>query len=90
MFCVYPTVSLASGKLSSTRTAICAPILFMVARRKLTCENYLAVLVYNCDPQVGRLKNDYREICPSLTSFDSLYSIFFVLLYRKLSVKVVF
>ena len=51
MFCVYPTVSLAS------------------------------MLALNCDSQIGRLKNDYRVICPDLTSFTYLYSVFFILLY---------
>jgi hypothetical protein len=35
----------------------------------------------NCDPNVGRLRDDLRIICPDFLSFDSIYSCVFIVLY---------
>jgi hypothetical protein len=37
--------------------------------------------VLNCDPNVGRLRDDYRVVCPHLLSFDSLFSYVFMALF---------
>jgi hypothetical protein len=36
---------------------------------------------FNCDINFGLLKDDYREICPSIMSFTSIYSGCFFVLY---------
>jgi len=36
---------------------------------------------FNCDVNLGLLKDDYREVCPTLLSFTSIYSAIFFLLY---------
>lgn len=36
---------------------------------------------FNCDVQLGLLKTDYRELCPSLGSYVGIYSLFFFFLY---------
>jgi Fe-S-cluster formation regulator IscX/YfhJ len=35
----------------------------------------------NCEPNVGRLRDDLRIICPELQSFESIYSDVFIVLY---------
>jgi len=35
----------------------------------------------NCEPNVGRLRDDLRIICPDFLSFDSIYSCVFIVLY---------
>jgi len=37
--------------------------------------------VFDCDPNVGRLRNDFRVVCPTFTSFAGLYSLAFCLIY---------
>jgi len=39
------------------------------------------MLVFNCDRNVGRLREDYRVVCPHAMTSLSLYSIVFLLLY---------
>jgi len=36
---------------------------------------------FNCDVNLGLLKDDYREVCPPLLSTTCIYSGFFFLLY---------
>ena len=36
---------------------------------------------FDCDVQLGLLKTDYRELCPSFQSFTGMYSTFFFFLY---------
>jgi hypothetical protein len=40
-----------------------------------------ALRAFNCDPNLGLLKDDYTVICPPMTSFLALYSAVFVVLY---------
>ena len=40
-----------------------------------------SMLVFNCDSQIGLLKIDYREVCPSFSNFAVWYSLFFFFLY---------
>ncbi len=35
----------------------------------------------NCEPNLGRLRDDLRIICPDFLSFDSIYSCVFIVLY---------
>jgi len=37
--------------------------------------------VFNCDPNIGRLREDYRVVCPHLTSGTGVYSIIFFFIY---------
>ncbi len=37
--------------------------------------------VLNCDPNVGRLRDDYRVVCPHLLSLDSIFSYVFIALF---------
>jgi hypothetical protein len=37
--------------------------------------------VLNCDPNIGRLRDDYRVVCPHMTAYISLYSYVFMILY---------
>jgi len=37
--------------------------------------------VFNCNPNVGRLREDYRVVCPHLTSGTGVYSIIFFFIY---------
>jgi len=37
--------------------------------------------VFNCDQYIGRLRDDYREVCPHFLSGKSLYSMVFFFLY---------
>ena len=39
------------------------------------------MVVFNCDPNVGRLRDDYRVVCPHVTAGNSLYSLVFLILY---------
>jgi hypothetical protein len=39
------------------------------------------MLVFNCDPHVGRLREDYRVVCPHAMTSLSFYSIVFFVLY---------
>ena len=39
------------------------------------------MVVFNCDPNVGRLREDYRLVCPHVTTSVSLYSTVFFVLY---------
>ena len=36
---------------------------------------------FNCDVNLGLLKDDYREVCPPLLSFTCIYAAFFFVLY---------
>jgi hypothetical protein len=36
---------------------------------------------FNCDVNLGLLKDDYRELCPPMTSFTCIYSAFFFAMY---------
>jgi hypothetical protein len=37
--------------------------------------------VLNCEPNVGRLRDDFRVVCPDLVSFETIYSFIFIMLY---------
>jgi hypothetical protein len=37
--------------------------------------------VFNCDVNMGLLRDDYREVCPPWNSFTCIYSAFFFVLY---------
>jgi hypothetical protein len=37
--------------------------------------------VLNCDPNVGRLRDDYRVVCPHFLSLDSIFSYVFIALF---------
>jgi len=39
------------------------------------------MLALQCDPQIGRLKSDYREVCPDRNSLTTIYSTLFIFLY---------
>mgnify|MGYP004121665403 CR=1 FL=1 len=39
------------------------------------------MVIFNCDPNVGRLREDYRVVCPHVTAGSSLYSLVFLVLY---------
>jgi len=40
-----------------------------------------SMLALQCDPQIGRLKTNYKEICPGWGSFEIGYSFVFIFLY---------
>jgi hypothetical protein len=40
-----------------------------------------AMSVLNCEPNVGRLREDYRVVCPDLLSSEFIYSVVFMVLY---------
>ena len=40
-----------------------------------------ALRAFNCDPNLGLLKDDYTIICPPFFSFIGIYSAIFVVLY---------